>query len=73
MYTLVNTFSLFFLQVGASNFDSRDLQRIHLDDSYIRRFLMHHDNDQRLALEMIMETLQWRKENNVNGDCCYLM
>ncbi|XP_069165247.1 motile sperm domain-containing protein 2-like [Procambarus clarkii] len=47
-------------------FDPQDVNRIRNDDKYIRRFLMHHDNDQKLALEMVMETLKWRYENQCN-------
>ncbi|XP_076028861.1 motile sperm domain-containing protein 2-like isoform X2 [Oratosquilla oratoria] len=43
-------------------FDATDVQRISTDDKYVRRFLMHHDNDQKFALDMVMDTLKWRKE-----------
>ncbi|XP_063844950.1 motile sperm domain-containing protein 2-like [Scylla paramamosain] len=48
-------------------FDPQDVRRIRSDDKYIRRFLMHHDNDQKLSLEMVMDTLKWRHENQCNA------
>ncbi|XP_071549982.1 motile sperm domain-containing protein 2-like [Panulirus ornatus] len=48
-------------------YDPQDVKRIRSDDKYIRRFLMHHDNDQKLALDMVMETLKWRHENQCNS------
>lgn len=48
-------------------FDPQDVRRIRTDDKYIRRFLMHHDNDQKLSLEMVMDTLKWRHENQCNA------
>ncbi|XP_042208251.1 motile sperm domain-containing protein 2-like [Homarus americanus] len=48
-------------------YDPQDVKRIRSDDKYIRRFLMHHDNDQKLALEMVMDTLKWRYENQCNA------
>lgn len=47
-------------------YDPQDVKRIKTDDKYIRRFLMHHDNDQKLALEMVIDTLKWRFENHCN-------
>lgn len=47
-------------------YDLQDVKRIMSDDKYIQRFLMHHDNDQKLALDMVMETLKWRHENQCN-------
>ncbi|MPC15728.1 Motile sperm domain-containing protein 2 [Portunus trituberculatus] len=49
-------------------FDPQDVRRIRSDDKYMRRFLMHHDNDQKLSLEMVMDTLKWRHENQCNGE-----
>ncbi|KAB7498110.1 Motile sperm domain-containing protein 2 [Armadillidium nasatum] len=46
--------------------DSRDIKRFQTDDSYLRRFLMHHDNDQKLASDMAIDTFKWRKEIGVN-------
>ncbi|XP_066959975.1 motile sperm domain-containing protein 2-like [Macrobrachium rosenbergii] len=49
------------------SYDTKDIEKIQTDDKYIRRFLMHHDNDQKLSLEMVMDTLKWRKDLNVNN------
>ena len=49
------------------NIDPRDLNRFKTEDFWIRRFLMHHDNDQKLALDMAVSTLKWRKEMKVLG------
>lgn len=48
-------------------FDPQDVKRIRTDDKWIRRFLMHHDNDQKLSLDMVMATLKWRHENQCNA------
>lgn len=44
-----------------------DIERVKTDDSWLKRFLMHHDLNHQLALSMLFETVEWRKENNVNG------
>ena len=62
------TNNLSYFQAEAGSFDARDVQRINADDDYIRRFLMHHDNNQSLALDMVIDTLKWRKTNAVNGN-----
>ena len=49
-------------------FDERDVERLRVDDGYIRRFLKHCHNSQEKALVMIKETIKWRKDNDVNGD-----
>ncbi|XP_047475376.1 motile sperm domain-containing protein 2-like [Penaeus chinensis] len=54
------------IETEGSNFDPVDVKRIRTDDKYIRRFLMHHDNDQKLSLEMVMDTLKWRQEMQCN-------
>uniref|UniRef100_A0A2P2I585 Motile sperm domain-containing protein 2-like n=1 Tax=Hirondellea gigas TaxID=1518452 RepID=A0A2P2I585_9CRUS len=55
-----------FEELGLSTFDSRDVARLNTDDGYVRRFLMHVDNDQTQALTMVVDTFKWRKENAVN-------
>ncbi|XP_042873015.1 motile sperm domain-containing protein 2-like isoform X2 [Penaeus japonicus] len=54
------------IETEGGNFDPIDVKRIKTDDKYIRRFLMHHDNDQKLSLEMVMDTLKWRQEMQCN-------
>ncbi|KAG0725359.1 Motile sperm domain-containing protein 2 [Chionoecetes opilio] len=54
------------IEVGGP-FDPQDVRRIKSDDKYIRRFLLQHDNDQKLSLEMVMDTLKWRLENQCNA------
>ena len=51
--------------------DNRDVERIKKEDNYMRRFLMHQKNQQKLALDMVIDTLKWRKENKVNGEIFY--
>ncbi|KAF6200830.1 hypothetical protein GE061_005277, partial [Apolygus lucorum] len=48
------------------DFHPKDLSRINSDDSWLRRFLVHHDLDKKEALNMVMETCEWRKVNKVN-------
>lgn len=51
--------------------DQRDVNRCKSDNDYIQRFLMHHDNDQKLALDMAIETLKWRKKVGANGEVLF--
>lgn len=44
-----------------------DLIRIKESDDWLRRFLLHHDLDEKLALDMVWDTVQWRKDVKVNG------
>ncbi|XP_044270379.1 motile sperm domain-containing protein 2-like [Tribolium madens] len=44
----------------------KDLERVKKDDNWVNRFLLQHDNNQTEALNMMWETLTWRKEFNVN-------
>lgn len=55
------------IETEGGSFDPIDVKRIKTDDKYIRRFLMHHDNDQKLSLEMVMDTLKWRQEMQCNS------
>ena len=48
-----------------NNLNKVDIVRFKEDDDWLRRFLMHHDNDQKLATEMALGTLKWRKEVNI--------
>ncbi|KAI4471658.1 motile sperm domain-containing protein 2 [Holotrichia oblita] len=43
-----------------------DIEKIKNNDQWVKRFLAHHDLNVQLALTMMFETCQWRKENNVN-------
>ncbi|XP_075228538.1 motile sperm domain-containing protein 2-like [Lycorma delicatula] len=47
-------------------FHSQDMARIMNSDDWLQRFLVHHDNDMKDALNMLWETCQWRKDNKVN-------
>lgn len=44
-----------------------DLKRVKDSDDWLRRFLLHHDLDEKLALNMLWETVIWRKEFKTNG------
>ena len=50
----------------------KDVNRFKTDDSWLRRFLMHHDNDQKLSSEMAVSTLKWRKDMDVNSNYEYV-
>lgn len=45
----------------------KDVDRLKSDNSWIRRFLLHHDLDKDKAVNMILGTLQWRFKTGVNG------
>lgn len=45
----------------------KDIDRLKTDNSWIRRFLLHHDLDKEKATNMILGTLAWRYKNAVNG------
>lgn len=46
-----------------------DLKRVKDGDDWLRRFLLHHDLDEKLALGMLWETVLWRRDFKTNG-CC---
>ncbi|KAI5735721.1 hypothetical protein M8J77_021856 [Diaphorina citri] len=48
------------------HFHKNDIHRIHANDDWLTRFLIHHDESVQDALTMLWDTLLWRKENNVN-------
>lgn len=49
---------------GPENFLSKDIDRVKTEDKYLRRFLMHKHNDEKVAVKQAMGALVWRKENN---------
>jgi len=55
------------LYIYFSDFHSADIARINGGSDWLRRFLAHHDNDQKLALAMLWETCEWRKSFGVHG------
>ncbi|KAK9499411.1 hypothetical protein O3M35_002453 [Rhynocoris fuscipes] len=48
------------------DFHPKDLNRVSNDDAWLRRFLLHHDLEMRDALNMLIETCDWRKSFKVN-------
>lgn len=44
-----------------------DLDRAKNNDDWLRRFLLHHDLDMNLALKMMWDTCEWRKQFGTNG------
>uniref|UniRef100_A0A224XF82 Putative phosphatidylinositol transfer protein pdr16 n=1 Tax=Panstrongylus lignarius TaxID=156445 RepID=A0A224XF82_9HEMI len=48
------------------DFHQKDLNRVNNDDSWLRRFLIHHDLEIKDALNMLIETCEWRKSFKVN-------
>lgn len=51
---------------GSDAFDERDIDRINVDDHYIRRFIAENAHDLNKTRKNILETLRWRKENCIN-------
>lgn len=49
-------------------FHPQDMDKIMNSDEWLQRFLMHHDNDIKDALNMLWDTCHWRKDNQVNGE-----
>jgi len=47
----------------------KDVERLQNDRNWIRRFLLHHDNDQEKAINMIVSTLKWRQKFGANEVC----
>jgi hypothetical protein len=45
----------------------KDLERVKKDDNWLNRFLLHVDSNQTEALNMMWETVTWRKDFKVNG------
>lgn len=45
-----------------------DIERVKVDDLWIRRFIAAQDDDVDKATKMLFETCQWRKEFGVNGN-----
>ncbi|KAL0280054.1 UNVERIFIED_CONTAM: hypothetical protein PYX00_001464 [Menopon gallinae] len=52
--------------ISLGTFHQNDISRARNDDDWIRRFLLHHDNDHKEALNMLMETCDWRKKFGTN-------
>lgn len=46
----------------------KDVERAKTDDKWLKRFLLHHEGNTKLALDMMWTSVTWRKENNVNGN-----
>lgn len=57
------------LETGLPNLEGEphqaDIDRIK-DDAWLKKFLDHQECDVNLALQMLIETIVWRKTNNVN-------
>lgn len=54
------------IQDENKDFHPKDLARVASDDKWLERFLLHHDMDMKEALNMLIDTCEWRKANNVN-------
>ncbi|XP_014243956.1 motile sperm domain-containing protein 2-like isoform X1 [Cimex lectularius] len=48
------------------DFHPKDVARVNTDDAWLKRFLTHHDHVMESALNMLLETCEWRKNNKVN-------
>uniref|UniRef100_A0A146MDY3 Motile sperm domain-containing protein 2 n=1 Tax=Lygus hesperus TaxID=30085 RepID=A0A146MDY3_LYGHE len=48
------------------DFHPKDLSRANSDDNWLKRFLVHHDLDKKEALNMLLDTCEWRKATKVN-------
>ncbi|KAK4877311.1 hypothetical protein RN001_009817 [Aquatica leii] len=51
---------------GSSSVHPDDLERIESNDDWLRRFLLHHDSNEKEALNMLWDTVLWRKEFKTN-------
>ncbi|KAJ8924694.1 hypothetical protein NQ315_000845 [Exocentrus adspersus] len=51
---------------GNDSVHPKDLERVKSDDGWLRRFLLHQENDVQNALNMLWTSVNWRKDNNVN-------
>lgn len=51
---------------GQETFHPFDIDRVKSSDFWLQRFLIHHDLDIKEAFNMLWETCEWRKSNNVN-------
>lgn len=56
-----------YVLIGVFSVHPADLERIKSSDDWIKRFLMHHDCDQKEALNMLWETVKWRRDFKTNG------
>ncbi|KRT86352.1 CRAL-TRIO domain containing protein, partial [Oryctes borbonicus] len=67
---LVDELRAVFLKEVASKGDNyahpADIEKAKTNDFWLKRFLAHHDLNMQLALGMMLETVEWRKEANVN-------
>lgn len=46
----------------------KDLDRIKTSDHWLERFLKHNEKNQQMSLEMMWESVKWRKEFKTNGN-----
>ncbi|CAH2000838.1 unnamed protein product [Acanthoscelides obtectus] len=51
---------------GSGSVHPKDLARVKTSDDWLRRFIMHQEYDTQRALEMLWNSVRWRKENDVN-------
>jgi hypothetical protein len=51
---------------GSDAIHPKDLERVKKDDNWLNRFLLHVDSNQTEALNMMWETVTWRKDFKVN-------
>ncbi|CAH1976983.1 unnamed protein product [Acanthoscelides obtectus] len=52
---------------GSGSVHPKDLARVKTSDDWLRRFIMHQEYDTQRALEMLWNSVKWRKENDANG------
>lgn len=58
-------YSLSFLSL---DFHPDDLERVKIDELWLRRFIAHGEQDVATAANLLYECCQWRKEFGVNGN-----
>ncbi|XP_069617144.1 motile sperm domain-containing protein 2 isoform X2 [Ranitomeya imitator] len=55
-----------YIQDHSSKYDSRDVDRLQMDDAWVESYLLMRHNVADDALKMIDESFRWRKEININ-------
>lgn len=57
----------FYLQIFFADFHPVDVDKVKLSDSWLKRFLEHHEFNEQEAFNMLWETCTWRSNFGTNG------
>uniref|UniRef100_T1IXB2 Motile sperm domain-containing protein 2 n=1 Tax=Strigamia maritima TaxID=126957 RepID=T1IXB2_STRMM len=52
--------------INSDHYHENDIQRVQNDNSWLRRFILHHEYDMEAAFAMAMDCLKWRKEFGIH-------